>query len=346
MLADIERAPDGRAEVAVLGVDRCLARDLAQRGLVRGDHGRAAGHRLEHGQPEAFEARRQHEHGGAAIEVGQLAFGHVAAQVGAARAQLAGKLGLLLRPGDDERQADGASRGERGERVLATLDRADEEQVGGAVRSRSRRERRVDAVRRHRHPSGRNAVQLDDVALRPLGDGEHVVGATRGARDDEPEHGAIEPAHRRRVVLEGEVVQRDDGATPPAQRQRMLEVRELGPEPAEQSRQRPRHPLLLQPRGQLDRLDTVGHELGMARHGREAQVGRDARQLAQQVRDVRLVARARAAEHVGVDEDHATSSYTSRVARATSVHEATRRGSGRNARSIPSRIEATSVGST
>ncbi len=59
---------------------------------------------------------------------------------------------------------------------------------------------------------------------------------------------------------------------------------------------------------QKDRLDAVGHELGVARHRREAQVGRGERERAQKIRHVGLVAGALAAEHVGVEEDHATSS--------------------------------------
>ena len=87
----------------------------------------------------------------------------------------------------------------------------------------------------------------------------------------------------------------------PAERQRVLEVRELGPEPPEQPRQRAGHPRLLEPRRQLDRLDAGRDELGMPRHGREAEVGRGRGQLAQQVRHVRLVAGALPAEHVGVE---------------------------------------------
>ncbi len=70
----------------------------------------------------------------------------------------------------------------------------------------------------------------------------------------------------------------------------------------------PGHPRLLEARRQLDRLDAGRDEVGAARDGGEAQVGREPRQLAQQVRDVGLVAGALAAEHVGVDQDHASSS--------------------------------------
>ena len=71
-VAVLERAPDGRAEVAVLGVDGRVAGHLAQRRLGGGDDGRAARHRLEHGQAEPLEARRQDERGRAAVELGEL----------------------------------------------------------------------------------------------------------------------------------------------------------------------------------------------------------------------------------------------------------------------------------
>ena len=99
----------------------------------------------------------------------------------------------------------------------------------------------------------------------------------------------------------------DDGAALPAERDGVLEVRELGPQAPEQARQRPGHAQLLRPRRQLDRLDAGRHEPGKPRHRREAKVGRRRRQLAQQVRHVRLVPGASAAEHVGVEHDHASS---------------------------------------
>ena len=84
-----ERLGGGGAEIAVLGVDGRVAGDLAQRGLVGGDDRRAAGHRLEHGQAEPLEARGQDEQRRAPVEVGELVLGDVAAQVGAAVAELA-----------------------------------------------------------------------------------------------------------------------------------------------------------------------------------------------------------------------------------------------------------------
>ena len=84
----------------------------------------------------------------------------------------------------------------------------------------------------------------------------------------------------RRVALEVQVVQRQHARAVPAERQRVLEVRELGPEAAQQPRQRPGHPRLLEARGQLDRLDALRHEVGTPRHGGEREVGRDERAAA------------------------------------------------------------------
>ena len=94
----------------------------------------------------------------------------------------------------------------------------------------------------------------------------------------------------------------------PAERQGVLEVRELRLQPprAAAAARRPSAPP--EARRELDRLDPVGDELGTARDRGELEVGRDAGKLAEQVRDVGLVARALPAENVGVDQDHATSS--------------------------------------
>ena len=58
----------------------------------------------------------------------------------------------------------------------------------------------------------------------------------------------------------------------------------------------------------------------MSSHGHEPEVARHRGQLAQEVRDVRSVPGALAAEDVGVDQHqrrHATSRYTAAVASAT-----------------------------
>ena len=82
----------------------------------------------------------------------------------------------------------------------------------------------------------------------------------------------------------------------------MDEVRQRGPEPAEHARYADRHAELLRARTQDDRLDAVRHERGIARERSDAKVGCRLRQCAQELLDVRLVARPVTAEHVGVDE--------------------------------------------
>src|SRR5262249_2915318 len=55
-----------------------------------------------------------------------------------------------------------------------------------------------------------------------------------------------------------------------------------------------------------ERLDALRDEVGSPRDRREVQVGRGRRQLPQEVRDVRLVTCALAAQDVRVDDDHVT----------------------------------------
>ena len=86
------------------------------------------------------------------------------------------------------------------------------------------------------------------------------------------------------------------------------------------------HPQLLRLRGQLDRLDSLRNELGMTSDGGDpqARLGRERCERAQEVEDVRLVAGAAAAEHVGVDDDerlHASSRQTASTASATARQE-------------------------
>ena len=92
----------------------------------------------------------------------------------------------------------------------------------------------------------------------------------------------------------------------------MHEVRERRPEPAQEQRHANGHAQLLDAAGELDRLDPRRDELGPPRDRREAKSVADGRQRAQKILDVRLVARALPAEHVGVDHDeriaHAPSS--------------------------------------
>ena len=113
-------------------IDGGVARDLAQRGLVGGDHRQARGHRLQHRQPEPLVAGGQDECGRAAVEAGELVLVDVAAHVRAERLELARQLRLALRPGDDEREPDVPRRARGRERVLPRLHRADVQQVAAA----------------------------------------------------------------------------------------------------------------------------------------------------------------------------------------------------------------------
>ena len=100
--------------------------------------------------------------------------------------------------------------------------------------------------------------------------------AARGTTDLNVE--PVEPPHRRRrrARTRGRAAVTTDAAAA-AERQRVLEVRELGPEAPQQPRQRPRHPQLLRA-GRAASIGSTpgGHELGAPRHGREAEVGRGA----------------------------------------------------------------------
>src|SRR5581483_406765 len=99
---------------------------------------------------------------------------------------------------------------------------------------------------------------------------------------------------------------------------RVHEMRELRPKAVEQARHGPHHPRLLEARPQLYGTDAVRYQLRTARHRREVEV---ARQCAEQLAHVRLVAGAVTAERVGVDDDHAASSYACSRRRADSSHE-------------------------
>ena len=77
---------------------------------------------------------------------------------------------------------------------------------------------------------------------------------------------------------------------------------------SQETRQLNGHAEDLVARGQLDRLDAVGDELGVARDRGETNVWSAPRKPAEELADVRLVARAPAAERIGVDEDHAAAS--------------------------------------
>jgi hypothetical protein len=92
----------------------------------------------------------------------------------------------------------------------------------------------------------------------------------------------------------------------------MDEMRERRTQAAQQERHADCHAELLDSRRQLDRLDTRRHELRAAGDRSEAEALADRGQRAQQILDVRLVARPAATQDVGVDHDeriaHADSS--------------------------------------
>ncbi len=99
------------------------------------------------------------------------------------------------------------------------------------------RERRIDTVRRHRDVRGVDAVEALHVVARPLRDNEHMIGASRGAGNNEPEGQPVEQAHSIPSRLEREIVERHHRAAVPTERQRVLEVRELGLQLPKQLRQ-------------------------------------------------------------------------------------------------------------
>src|SRR4029079_1663513 len=131
-----ERLPDPVGEI--VGEDRGVAGDLLHRALRRSDDGRPARHRRDDGKTEALVARREHEAGRTLVQLDELGLRDVAAHVRAAPSELGGELLVLLRADDDELPADGVRGVDRSERLLARLDRADEEEkgvvlAGGAV---------------------------------------------------------------------------------------------------------------------------------------------------------------------------------------------------------------------
>ncbi len=306
----VERVQDRAGEVALVGEDRGVARHLDERRVGRGDDGRPARHRLEHRQPEALVPGRDDERGRLAVEARELLVIHVPAHVGAEPAQLGRERRFTLRAYDDDRHAELVARVHGCAWILAALHRADHEQVARVPRRLVRREDRVDPVRNHLHRRGRDPVELFEVFARPFGDGDHTVGAPRRARDDRAEDEPVLPRHQIRLALEGQVVNGQDRAAAGAERERVLVVRDPGPEPTDEAREAPRHAPLLRAGGELDRLDPVGNELRLAGDGGEVEVRSGAWERAQQVPDVGLVARALAAEDVGIEEDvdHAAAS--------------------------------------
>ena len=109
----------------------------------------------------------------------------VAAELGAAGAERAARAPASFSgPATTSGSPTAPGGRERRQRVLARLDRADEEQVA-VVRCPPGAKRGSTPLGVTVTFAGGDAVAGDDVALRPLGDDEHVVGAARRPRDDE-----------------------------------------------------------------------------------------------------------------------------------------------------------------
>ena len=164
----------------------------------------------------------------------------------------------------------------------------------------------VDAVRGDDDRPGWDTVELHEVSLRALGHREYAHRAPDRSRNDEPKDRPVFPAHQRRVTLEREVV---DGHNTRAGRQKwqgVLRMAEIGADVSERTWQRPGHAEILGTSPELDRLDPSGNEVGPARdcHEPNPSLGRQRRELAEQVADVGLVARPLAPEDVGVERDH------------------------------------------
>ena len=193
---------------------------------------------------------------------------------------------------------------DRRQRILPRLDPADEEHVRSPVRGVAvRMEDGIDPVRRDDDPVLGDPVLLHEVVLRVLRDGQHTVGAPSRGRDEPPEEHAVAAPHQPRHALEREVVHRDHRAAAIARRDDVVEVRQRRPQAPEESRQPVGHPHRLAAGRELDRLDSVGHEVRAARNRRQALLVGERRELSQQRRDVRLVPSAATPEHVRVDDD-------------------------------------------
>ena len=120
---------DPLREVLLVDEDGRVSGDLDEGRLAHRDDRRPGRHRLHDGEPEALEARRLHETGGAAVELCEAFRRHVALEPRAAAAKLLCERRVLRRPGDDERKPGRGGRLERRELVLPGLDRPHGERV-------------------------------------------------------------------------------------------------------------------------------------------------------------------------------------------------------------------------
>src|SRR6185312_116233 len=159
--------------VPLLHEDRRAAGNLRQRTGGRRDHRSPRRHRLDDGEAEALVPGREDEARRSPVERGELLLGHVAAELDTAgeAVLLDGPLrvdpsAVILADDDEPRRAVAQQRQrlDRGTRVLAWLERADEERVGLAVRARALGgEGGIDAVRGDDDLLRGNVVELDQV---------------------------------------------------------------------------------------------------------------------------------------------------------------------------------------
>src|SRR6185437_3140013 len=241
------RGPDGR----VLGQHRQLggqgrvvagrhqhggtAAHLVQRLHVGGHHGRPAGHRLHHRQPESLEVRRVGHGHRAAVERHQILLGDVAEQMDAPRGEAQGQLGAqlaiapALRPHRHQIELAGRRSGARAQpverpeeqrQVLARLQGPHGQQVraldpvaGPHARDRRRVGRaanRVGGAGQHQDSLLGDAEQRDDVPTGGLRDGADRHRAARHHRQERPHEGALAGVEELRRPDERQVVDHVD----------------------------------------------------------------------------------------------------------------------------------------
>ena len=124
-----------------------------------------------------------------------------------------------------------------------------------------------------------------------------------GARHDAAEDEPVLSDHVRRIALEGEVVDRDDGRARAANGNGVLRVDERCADAPEQPRQRPG--IRSSCSGVRSSSGSIpsGTSSGLRVTAANRSSASSAAELAQQIPDIGLVAGAAAAEHVGVDDD-------------------------------------------
>ena len=188
--AELVAAPEGvldrrgdRLRAIGIGAHRRVAARLVHRLVRRADDRCAAGHRLDHRQPEALEPRRVDERGGAAVEPCELVVVDIA-EPDDARQIESGLLAPALGADDGEHEVvvprPGEGIDERGE-VLPRLERRHGEHVRTAEIGRfaDGAEHAVDAGRSDTDTFLRDAEQLDRLQRRESGVGEQHVARPR-----------------------------------------------------------------------------------------------------------------------------------------------------------------------